>query len=64
MSQSIHLHLESEKACMKVMPPLAVEPLAQEEYMRWNTNDDGIVSNPEGRCAPDHHIKQHALFNH
>ena len=24
---------------------------------RWNPNDDGIVFNPSGRCAPDHHGK-------
>ena len=30
----------------KVTPPLAVAPIAQEDDMRWNPNDDGIVSNP------------------
>ena len=31
-----------EKARVKVAPPLAVAPLAQEDDMRWNPNDDGI----------------------
>ena len=30
-------------AHMKVTPPLAVAPLAQEDDMRWNPNDDGIL---------------------
>ena len=29
---------------MKVTPPLAVAPLAQEDDMRWNPNDDGIIN--------------------
>ena len=31
---------------MKVTPPLAVAPIAQEDDMRWNPNDDGIGFNP------------------
>ena len=27
-------------------PPLAVAPVTQEDDMRWNPNDDGIVFNP------------------
>ena len=30
---------------MKVTPPLAVAPITQEDDMRWNPNDDGIVVN-------------------
>ena len=45
---------------MKVTPPLAVTPLAQEDDMRWNPNDDGMAFNPSERCAPDHNGK-HAL---
>ena len=35
-----------EKTRMKVTPPLAVAPikLTQDDDMRWNPNDDGIVS--------------------
>ena len=40
------LGIRDEKARMKVMPRLAVAPLAQEDDMRWNPNDDGIVFNP------------------
>ena len=29
-----------------VTPPLAVAPVTQEDDMRWNPNDDGIVFNP------------------
>ena len=38
--------IRDEKARMKVPPPLAVAPLAQEDDMRWNPNDDGNVFNP------------------
>ena len=41
-----HIGIRDENACMKVIPPLAVAPLAQEEGMRWNPSDDGIVFNP------------------
>ena len=37
---------DDEKTRMKVTPPLAVAPIAQEYDMRWNPNGDGIVSNP------------------
>ena len=42
------LAIRDEKARMKVTPPLAVAPVTvtQEDDMRWNPNDDGIVSNP------------------
>ena len=40
------LGIRDEKTHMKVTPPLAVAPITQEEGMRWNPNDDGIVSNP------------------
>ena len=40
------LGIRDEKTRMKVTPLLAVAPLAQEDDMRWNPNDDGIVSNP------------------
>jgi len=40
------LGIRDEKTRMKVTPPLAVAPIAQEDDMRWNPNDDGIVSNP------------------
>ena len=32
----------NETERMKVTPPLAVAPLAPEDDMRWNPNDDGI----------------------
>ena len=35
-----------EKTCMKVTPPLAVAPVAQEDDIQWNPNDDGIDFNP------------------
>ena len=38
------LGIKDEAARMKVTPPLAVAPLAQEDDMRWNPNDDGIVT--------------------
>ena len=41
------MHTRDENARMKVTPPLAMAPLAEEDDMRWNPNDDGIVSNPE-----------------
>ena len=31
---------------MTVTPPLAMAPVTQEDDMRWNPNDDGIVFNP------------------
>ena len=37
--------IREEKTCMKVTPPLAVAPITQEDDMRWNPNDDGIVVN-------------------
>ena len=40
------LGIRDESARMKVTPPLAVAPLAQEDGMRGNPNDDGIVFNP------------------
>jgi len=42
------LGIRDEKTRMKVTPPLAVAPikLTQDDDMRWNPNDDGIVSNP------------------
>ena len=40
------LGIRDEKARMKVTPPLAVAPITQEDDMRWNPNDDGIVSTP------------------
>ena len=36
------LGVRGEKA--KVTPPLVVAPITQEDDMRWNPNDDGIVS--------------------
>ena len=42
------LGIRDEKARMKVTPPLAVAPVTQEDDMRWNANDDGIVFNPYG----------------
>ena len=39
------LGIRDEKARMKVTPPLAVAPVTQEDDMRWNPNDDGIVFN-------------------
>ena len=51
------LGIKNDAARMKVTPPLAVAPLAQEDDMRWNPNDDGIVFNPCRCCAPDHHGK-------
>ena len=40
------LGIRDEKARMKDTPPLAVAPIALEDDMRWNPNDDGIVFNP------------------
>ena len=43
------LGIRDEQARMKVTPPLAVAPLAQEDDMRWNRNPnacDGIVFSP------------------
>ena len=40
------LGIRDEKTRMKVTPPLAVALITQEDDMRWNPNDDGIVSNP------------------
>ena len=40
------LGIRDEKARMKVTLPLAMAPVTQEDDMRWNPNDDGIVSNP------------------
>ena len=41
------LGIRDENARMKVMPPpLALAPLTQEDDMRWNPKDDGIVSPP------------------
>ena len=41
-----NLLIHNETVRMKVTPPLAVAPLAQEGDMRWNPNDDGIDFNP------------------
>ena len=40
MKQMQVLGIRDEKARMKVTPPLAVAPIAQEDNMRWNPNDD------------------------
>ena len=40
------LGIKNDAARMKVTPPLAVAPLAQEDDMRWNPNDDGISMYP------------------
>ena len=42
----ILLGIRDEKTRMKVTLPLALAPVTQEDDMRWNPNDDGIVSNP------------------
>ena len=44
MKQVLGIRNETER--MKVTPPLAVAPLAQEYDMRWNPNDDGINMYP------------------
>ena len=44
MKQVLGIRNETER--MKVTPPLAVAPLAQEDDMRWNPNDDGINMYP------------------
>ena len=47
------LSIRDEKTRMKVTPPLAVAPITQDDDMRWNPNDDGIVSNPyKGAARP------------
>ena len=38
------LGIKNDAARMKVTPPLAVAPLAQEDDMRWNPNDDRFSS--------------------
>ena len=38
--------IRDEAACMRVMPLLAVAPLAHGEDMQWNLNDDGINFTP------------------
>ena len=40
------LGIRDKKTRMKVTPPLAVAPIAQEDDMQWNPNGDGIVFNP------------------
>ena len=42
------LGIRDEKTRMKVTPPQAVAPITstQDNDMRWNPTDDGIVSNP------------------
>ena len=45
-SSSYVLGIKNDAARMKVTPPLAVAPLAQEDDMRWNPNDDGINMYP------------------
>ena len=40
------LGIKDDAARMKVIPPLAVAPLAHGDEMRWNPNDDGINVNP------------------
>ena len=44
MKQVLGIRNETER--MKVTPPLAVAPLAPEDDMRWNPNDDGNYFNP------------------
>ena len=46
------LGIKNDAARMKVTPPLAVAPLAQEDDMQWNPNDDGINMYPYGSRAP------------
>ena len=46
------LGIRDEKARMKVTPPLAVAPITQEDDMRWNPNDDGIVPTLKGAARP------------
>ena len=36
------LSIKDKAARLRVMPPLAVAPLAHGEDMRWDPNDDGI----------------------
>ena len=43
---------------MKVAPPPAVAPLAQEDEMRWDPFNDGIAIKPLGRYAPDYYGKR------
>ena len=57
-SKQVLLGIRDEKARMKVTPPPAVAPLAQVDGTRWNPNNDGIVFNSEGRCAPDDNGKR------
>ena len=40
------LGIRDEKTRVKVTTPLAMAPVTQDDDMRWNPNDDGIVSNP------------------
>ena len=40
------LGIKDEAARLRVTPPLAVAPLAQEDDMRWNPSDDGINMYP------------------
>ena len=40
------LGIKNDATRMKVTPPLAVAPLAQEDDMRWNPSDDGINMYP------------------
>ena len=59
--------IRDEKTRIKVTPPLAVAPLAQEDGiqlydMRWN--DDGIAFNPQERFAPDHNGKHARTTSH
>ena len=46
MKQVSLLGIRDDKARMQVTPPLAVAPIAQEDDMRWNPNNDGTVINP------------------
>ena len=41
MKQVRLLRIRDEKTRVKVAPPLAVAPIAQEDDMRWNPNNKG-----------------------
>ena len=53
---------------MKVTPPLAVAPIAQEDDMRWNPNDDGTNQRHNKKehvahCATSHFWQPNARRN-
>ena len=54
------LGIRDENARMKVMPPLAVAPITQEDDMRWNPNGEMMAlfstRKGKGRSAPGHHM--------